>query len=937
MRDFVIRPAPLLTPVQIAERTLVDVLGQTMPEQGTLITFRGMPGSGVDRVLQKALEYAREHEWLEYFVGLVPWEREVPYSALERVCLKMEGLRHLLPDLTPDHDPIDLGQRVLQALDAHFEADDRVLLMVFDHLEHCDSLSSIVFRYIVMRATARGANFVLGDSLAQPVDLGDELRQVVYTEPHAHLVVLPEFSAAEIMTYVSQRAGSGVALREGERVRRLTGGRYDAIVAYLDSISDEYLADLADIRALPSVTSARMPGTPELHLDELSEMTRLAAEVCALQPDGVSLQTLKLVANRAGTAFSMESAVDGVTVVTNSLTGMLHLYDPLSAPDILQRTGCDRLRVIHAALSDLTYGNESRIHSVLAAQEIDEHTASRIIETATELEAAGDAVEALELLDVAVDRASENASSQVGYRQLLLKFGHVFLRQASPLQFQERISDFAKFAASDLEFGFIYTWLRTVKAHGRTDGRDVRLEYLAVPPQDIDHEFMQAEIARLDLVAALQTGSPGIPDALAAVRARYGELSGKRPENPELQWMHAEQRLLFTESLAFAIGASAGQITDAVPKARGLAERAAQLPDESPDAVDAMTSASLVLAGLGRCEDTAAFVQEARRREPYLAHSTNMGGQLDALDLHVRYVRGDFGGMRDFLDSAFYRAFEGFDMPTRITVPAFYAWILAVSGRLEEAERYLTVAKQSDQYHYPGFAVDMMPVAEALITRLRQGVPEALQVLDAAAAEPRFARSLRLRVARIELLALLGRVEEATQIWAEVESIQDRVNGGQILELEWLRGVFQVAGGDIEVGIETLEHSAAEAESPFTIGRCHLALGNAYAQVRGPREVVQEHFELARRAFTKIGAKSFADLAVARLQETTSESQELVAALTPRERQVATLAARGWRNKEIARELNIGVATVAFHMSNALEKLRISKRSELSAVIGNGL
>lgn len=151
---------------------------------------------------------------------------------------------------------------------------------------------------------------------------------------------------------------------------------------------------------------------------------------------------------------------------------------------------------------------------VLAAPKIDEPTAERIVETAAELEAAGSAVEALDLLDVVVDRAREDAASQRGYQRLLLKFGHVFLRQASPLQFQERISDFAKFADGDLEFGFIYTWLRTVKAHGRTDGRDVRLEYLAEPTQNVDHEFMQAEIARLELVAAMQTRAPWIPEVL---------------------------------------------------------------------------------------------------------------------------------------------------------------------------------------------------------------------------------------------------------------------------------------------------------------------------------------------------------------------------------------------------------------------------------------
>lgn len=489
MREFLVPPVPLLTPVQAAERVLADVFSHTSSDQGTLITFRGMPGAGVDRVLQTALEYAREREWLEFFVTLVPWEQDVPYSALERVCLKMAGLRHLLPDLVPDADPIELGRRVLQALDAHFEMDDRRILMVFDHLECCDQLSSVVFRFIVMRATARGANFVLGDSLAYPVDLGDELRQMVYTEPNAHLVILPDFSAQDIVTYSGHIAGSGIAVGEGERIRHLTGGRYEAVRAYLSSVSESHLEDLANIRTLPTVTSARMPPAPWFSNRELPEITRLAAEVCALQPDGVSMQKLKLVSNRVRVPFTTESVVDGDVVIMNSLTGMLHLYDPLSAPDVLARASDERVRIIHAALADLTFGNESRIHEVLSWPGIDANAVVKILETASDLEEAGNAQDALDYLDVAIDRAQAGACDSEEYRALLRKFGHVFLRQSSALQYQDRIGDFAKFN-DDEEFTFIYLWLRTVKAHGSVDARDARQAYLAEPPRNVDHEFM---------------------------------------------------------------------------------------------------------------------------------------------------------------------------------------------------------------------------------------------------------------------------------------------------------------------------------------------------------------------------------------------------------------------------------------------------------------
>ena len=52
--------------------------------------------------------------------------------------------------------------------------------------------------------------------------------------------------------------------------------------------------------------------------------------------------------------------------------------------------------------------------------------------------------------------------------------------------------------------------------------------------------------------------------------------------------------------------------------------------------------------------------------------------------------------------------------------------------------------------------------------------------------------------------------------------------------------------------------------------------------------------------------------------------------LTPREREVLRLIARGYTYKEIARELYISIKTVETHVSNVLRKLQMSNRYELS-------
>jgi len=52
--------------------------------------------------------------------------------------------------------------------------------------------------------------------------------------------------------------------------------------------------------------------------------------------------------------------------------------------------------------------------------------------------------------------------------------------------------------------------------------------------------------------------------------------------------------------------------------------------------------------------------------------------------------------------------------------------------------------------------------------------------------------------------------------------------------------------------------------------------------------------------------------------------------LTPREREVLQLIARGYRYKEIAARLNLSIKTVEAHVSSVLRKLQLSSRHELS-------
>ena len=60
-----------------------------------------------------------------------------------------------------------------------------------------------------------------------------------------------------------------------------------------------------------------------------------------------------------------------------------------------------------------------------------------------------------------------------------------------------------------------------------------------------------------------------------------------------------------------------------------------------------------------------------------------------------------------------------------------------------------------------------------------------------------------------------------------------------------------------------------------------------------------------------------------------THTEDLFALLSPREKEVARLAALGYSNAQIAEELFISVETVKRHMATIFEKLNITSRNEL--------
>jgi len=116
------------------------------------------------------------------------------------------------------------------------------------------------------------------------------------------------------------------------------------------------------------------------------------------------------------------------------------------------------------------------------------------------------------------------------------------------------------------------------------------------------------------------------------------------------------------------------------------------------------------------------------------------------------------------------------------------------------------------------------------------------------------------------------------------------------------------------------------------LGRAHLFYGEWLRRQRRQRDA-RGQLHTAREMFESLGTEALADRARTELRALGSRAEQLAGqghdALTAQEMQVARLAGAGASNREIATQMFISRATVAYHLRKVFAKLGISSRRQL--------
>jgi DNA-binding CsgD family transcriptional regulator len=152
-----------------------------------------------------------------------------------------------------------------------------------------------------------------------------------------------------------------------------------------------------------------------------------------------------------------------------------------------------------------------------------------------------------------------------------------------------------------------------------------------------------------------------------------------------------------------------------------------------------------------------------------------------------------------------------------------------------------------------------------------------------------------------------------------------------------LRVTGTIEGGDhglalLEEAVEVLSGSPAKLEH----AKARFELGAALREANR-LDQAREHLRHAVELATLCGAKLLGERAATELTAAGARPRRIaltgVDSLTPSERRVAELAAKGPTNREIAQELFVTQRTVEVHLTSTYRKLGIDSRSQLTAAL----
>jgi len=263
--------------------------------------------------------------------------------------------------------------------------------------------------------------------------------------------------------------------------------------------------------------------------------------------------------------------------------------------------------------------------------------------------------------------------------------------------------------------------------------------------------------------------------------------------------------------------------------------------------------------------------------------------------------------------------------------------LAAFHGRPNAAAELLEAVNADQEHPAAGIALTFVQWATAVLYNGLGRYEQALAAAQQASADSP-ARRFRGR-------ALAEVVEAATRTGAPehaADALRRLAESTGASGTDWGLGVEARSRALVSEG-ETAEALYREAIDRLSRARLLMELGRAqlvYGEwLRRQRRIrdARDQLRRAHELFTEVGMEAFADRARLELHaagvRTRSPQTRMHEALTAQEALIARLAGGGASNPEIAAQLFISRATVAYHLRKVYTKLGVSSRTQLARVL----
>lgn len=903
---------------RIAERAeLSQLLDAARAGRSGVVVMRGEPGVGKTALLEHVIESAAGLRVTR--VAGVESEMELAFAALQQLCAPMLDELEGLPDPQRDALGVAFGLKTgaapdrflvgLAALSLLSEvAEQQPLLCVIDDAQWLD------------RASAQALAFVARRLLAEPVALVFATR-----EPSEEFRGLPELLVGGLGDGDAQELLSSVI--EGpldERVRdRIVAETRGNPLALLELPRGMTPAELAGGFGLAgALGGAGGPGVPgriednfRRRLEVLPAATQRLMLVAAAEPAGEPTLLWRAAERLGIEAAAVAPAVDAGLLAIGERVTFRH---PLVRSAVYRAASPQERRAAHKALASATDPqadpDRRAWHRAQATLGPDEDVASELERSAGRAQARGGLAAAAAFLERATaltldparqaDRALAAAQTKCQAGAYDATLGLLATAEAGP-------PDQLRRARAD--------WLRGHIAFASSRGSDVPSLLLKAARQ---FEPLDAPLARetyLDsLAAAAFAGrlAPGggvreVAEAARAAPPRSGPAHG-----PDL--------LLHGLALLICEGYPAGApvLRQAVSAFRRI----------DVSGIEELRWLWLACHAASMVWDYASWDVLSDRQVAIARDDGALMTLPIALNTRagVHLFAGEFAEAASMVAQA-----ESVTEATRSSIAPYGALALAVfRGREAQAAQLIRAATDDAERRGEGAALSFVQWADAVLCNSLGRYERALAAAQRASEDS-------------PVIVFAG--------WALVELIEAAVRSAvperAAAALQRLSGIARACETDWALGAEArsraLISDGAAAESRYheaidrfggarlrlDLARARLLYGEWLRRQRRRRDA-RHQLGSAYEIFDSIGAAAFAQRARIELRATGGyDRQHIVATpdtLTAQEALIARLAGEGASNPEIAAQLFISRATVAYHLRKVFTKLGVSSRNQLA-------